>query len=84
MPIPMSSIGECEPDVTSPPPSIAMCWRGIAFSVITNGTSFCSGPCYLISRRRAAPVNSVSSAQAQPSPDEIASRRGPMSFPCSG
>ena len=82
--MPTSSIGESEPEVTSPPPSTAMPWRGIAFSVIANGTSFCSGPCSFTSRSRSTPVNSVSSAHAQPSPDEIASHCGPMSLPCSG
>ena len=44
MPIPRSSIGECEPEVTSPPSAIAIPWRGIACSVIRNATSFRSGP----------------------------------------
>ena len=48
MPIPTSSIGECVPEVTSPPPSIGIPWRGIAFSSITNATSLRSGPSSLI------------------------------------
>ena len=48
MPMPTSSIGECVPEVTSPPPSIGMPCRGIAFSSITNATSLRSGPSSLI------------------------------------
>ena len=48
MPMPLSSIGECVPEVTSPPPSIGMPWRGTAFSSITNATSLRSGPASLI------------------------------------
>ena len=84
MPIPMSSIGEWEPDVTSPPPSIGMPWRGIAVSSITNATSLRSGPSAFTRRSVSTPVNSLSSAQTQPSPAEIASVSGPMSLPCSG
>ena len=47
MPMPRSSIGECVPDVTSPPPSIDMPWRGTAFSSMTNGTSLRAGPSLL-------------------------------------
>ena len=48
------------------------------------GTSFRDAPSSLIARSRSAPVKPVSSAHAQPSPDEIASHCGPMSLPCSG
>ena len=84
MPIPTSSIGECVPDVTSPPPSIGMPWRGIAFSSMTKATSRRSGPSSLTRRRTSTPSNSLSSAHAQPRPAEIASVSGPMSLPCSG
>ena len=84
MPIPTSSIGECVPDVTSPPPSIGMPWRGIARSSMTNGTSLRVVPSSLIRRSISTPVNSVSSAHAQPRPAEIASVSGEMSLPCSG
>ena len=56
MPMPTSSIGECEPDVTSPPPSIGMPCRGIAFSSITKATSLRSGPSALMRRRTSTPV----------------------------
>ncbi len=84
MPMPTSSIGECVPDVTSPPPSIGMPWRGIAFSSITNATRRRSGPASLIARRRSAPVKSLSSAHTQPSPAERASVSCVMSLPWSG
>ena len=47
MPIPRSSIGECEPDVTSPPSSMAMPCRGIPGSCMTKATSFRAGPSLL-------------------------------------
>ena len=43
MPMPIPSIGECEPDVTSPPPSIGIPCRGIARSVIVKATSRSAG-----------------------------------------
>ena len=73
--MPTSSIGDSEPEVTSPPPSIGMPWRGIACSVIRNATSFRSGPRALTSRSRSAPVNSVSSAH---DPAEAARDRVPL------
>ena len=84
MPMPLSSIGECVPDVTSPPPAIGIPWRGIAFSSITKATSLRSGPASLIRRSSSTPVNSFASAHVQPRPAEIASVSGVMSFPCSG
>ena len=42
------------------------------------------GPASLIARSRSTPVKSLSSAQTQPSPAEIASVSGEMSLPCSG
>ena len=84
MPMPRSSIGECVPDVTSPPPSIGIPCRGTAFSSMTNGTSLRAGPSSLIRRSAWTPVKSVSSAHAQPSPAEIASVSSVMSLPCSG
>ena len=42
--MPLPSIGEREPDVTSPPSSIAIPCRGIPFSSMTNATSFSRGP----------------------------------------
>ncbi len=84
MPMPTSSIGECVPEVTSPPPSIGIPWRGIAFSSITNATSRRAGPSSLMRRSSSAPVKSLSSAHTQPSPAEIASVSCVMSLPCSG
>ena len=37
-------MGECDPDVTSPPSPIAMPCLGTAFSSITNAASRRSGP----------------------------------------
>ena len=76
MPIPISSIGERVPDVTSPPSTIGMPCRGIAFSSITNETSLREGPSSLIRRSSSTPVNSLSSAVAQPKPAEIIRLRG--------
>ena len=85
MPMPWSSIGECVPDVTSPPPSIGIPCRGTARSSMTNGTSLRVGPLLLDPPECvSAPVKPVSSAHAQPSPAEIASVSGVMSLPCSG
>ena len=71
--MPTSSIGECVPEVTSPPPAIGMPWRGTAFSSITKAASFWAGPSSLIRRSSATPLNSLSSAHVQPRPAEIAS-----------
>ncbi len=68
MPIPRSSIGECDPEVTSPPSAIAIPWRGMPASCITKATSFRSGPSALIRRSSSAPMKSVSSAHTQPRP----------------
>ena len=84
MPMPRSSIGEWEPDVTSPPSAIVMPCRGIPASSITKAASRRSGPASLIRRSSSTPVKSLSSAQTQPRPAEIASVSGPMSLPCSG
>src|SRR6266498_1971811 len=51
-PMPRSSIGEWVPDVTTPPPSIGIPCLGTAFSSMTKGTSFCSGPRALFLRPR--------------------------------
>ena len=84
MPMPTSSIGECEPEVTSPPPSIDMPCRGIALSVHDEGDEPPFGPLLLDRAQLSTPVKSVSSAHTQPSPAEIASVSGEMSLPCSG
>src|SRR5918911_1103500 len=66
MPIPTSSIGESEPEVTSPPSAMAMPTRGIALSTMTNAVSRRRGPSSLTRRSSSTPVNSLSSAETQP------------------
>src|SRR5260370_199746 len=76
--MPRSSIGECVPDVTSPPPSIVIPWRGTAFSSMTNETSLRSGPRALSSRRSPAPETSFSTPQHHPTPAETPSVPAPL------
>ena len=40
MPMPTSSIGECVPEVTTPPLTIGIPWRGTAFSSLTKDASY--------------------------------------------
>ena len=77
MPMPTSSIGEWLPDVTMPPPSIVIPCRGIAFSVITNATSFCSGPSALIRRSSSTPgeLRVERARPAEPGRDRVGVRR---------
>ena len=77
MPMPTSSIGECVPEVTTPPPSIAIPCRGIAFSVITNATSFCSGPSALIAAQLvgAGELLVERARPAEPGRDRVGVRR---------
>ena len=44
MPMPRSSIGECVPEVTSPPSAIAIPWRGIALVLHDEGDELARRP----------------------------------------
>src|SRR5213078_3130605 len=66
--MPTPSIGDREPEVTSPPPAcaaIAMPCRGIACSIIRKGTSFRSVPRALTSASAAEPMKPVADLEAQ-------------------
>jgi hypothetical protein len=74
-------MGESEPEVTVPPSCTDIPGRGMPLSSMTKAASFSSGPSSFCRRSTSTPVNSLSSAQAQPSPASIGVRSGVMSLP---
>ena len=83
--MPTSMQGERVPLVTTPtgssPPSTVHPARGMPGPVKTNGASFSSVPRSACSRRRSAPMKSLSSAHAHPRPASIGVRSVERSLP---
>ena len=71
--MPCSSIGDHVPEVTSPPPATAIPARGTARLAHEERDELARRAGLLDSPELLAPVNSLSSAHAQPRPAEIGS-----------
>ncbi len=81
MPIPSFRDGLSVPEVTSPPPWMALPWRAMPPPVITNGTSSSDGPFCRAILIASAPMKPVSSFTHQPRPASIGPRVSIRSLP---